>query len=128
MTPKPNLKRQVFYFGLIGFLATLTQLCFVFLFVDYGKLHPLMANVLAFFVAFQVSFFGHRNLTFAQMPDQKLRFVHFFTVAASAGLLNETLYFLLLHFTTLHYLPALLLVIGMVSLYNFILSRYWACR
>jgi putative flippase GtrA len=129
MTQDTNLQRQAMYFVLIGGLATLTQLLFVFFFVSVCHFHPLIANILAFFLAFQVSFLGHRNLTFSRLHNEKkLRLLHFFTVAASAGLINESLYFILLHYTNLHYMIALFLVVGTVAVYNFILSKFWACR
>ncbi|MCK1850930.1 hypothetical protein MXD98_16385 [Legionella pneumophila] len=49
-------------------------------------------------------------------------------MAASAGLLNETLYYLLLRFTTLHYIAALVFVLSIVAVYNYLFSRFWACR
>jgi putative flippase GtrA len=129
MTLPANLKREVFYFVSIGAAATVAQLLFVFLFVSYAHFHPLIANVLAFFFAFQVSFFGHRKFTFSKHQGKKtLSLPHFFTVAASAGLINEALYFLFLRYTNLNYMVALFLVINIVAIYNFLLARFWACR
>lgn len=120
-----KINRSVAYFLLIGAGAALTHLSVV----AYLNLDPLLSNIIAFLVAFNVSFLGHKYLTFAAIPNQKqLRLPYFFLVAVSALLLNEFLYFLFLRYTSLHYLIALILVLIMVAVYTFILSKFWACR
>lgn len=124
-----KLKQRLLCFAVIGGVAALTHLFIVFQLVTREQLHPLLANMLAFFVAFNISYLGHRHLTFSRLNDNKqLRLPHFFLVASSAGLLNELLYFLLLKYTHLNYLPALFLVLGLISLYSYMISRHWACR
>ena len=124
-----NSARRIVYFSVIGGIAALVHILAVLLFVNFGKLTPLSANVFAFFIAFNVSYFGHKSLTFSKLESRKqLRLPHFFVVALSAGLINESLYYLLLHQTSLNYLVALIFVLGLVSVYSFILSRFWACR
>lgn len=91
--------------------------------------HALTANVFAFLLAFNVSFFGHKYLTFSRLHNEQiLSLPHFFLVAASAGIINELLYYFLLNYTHLNYLLALFLVLGLVSVYSFTVSRFWACR
>ena len=120
-----KINRSVAYFLLIGAMAALTHLSVV----AYLDLEPLLSNIIAFLIAFNVSFFGHKYVTFAAIADQKkLRLPYFFLVAVSALLLNEFLYFLFLTYTSLHYLIALILVLIMVAVYTFVLSRFWACR
>lgn len=124
-----SLKHRLIYYAVIGGTAALVHLSIVFLLVNYANFHALFANIFAFLTAFNVSYFGHKHLTFSKLEDQKtLRLPHFFTVAISACAINEALYFLVLHFTHLNYMLALLLVLTCVSIYSFILSRYWACR
>jgi hypothetical protein len=83
----------------------------------------------SFFIAFNISYLGHRYLTFSQLENQKqLSLPHFFLVATSAGALNEVLYYLLLSYTKIHYLLALVVVLGLAAIYSFFLSRFWACR
>ncbi len=126
-TIKPS--KRGFYFLGIGGIAALVHVGLVFLCVTLFSLPPLLTNVFAFAIAFQISFFGHKHLTFAWLEDKKiLRLPHFFMVAASAGLINEGLYFLLLYYTKINYLISLILVLGLVSVYSFVLSRFWACR
>ncbi|STY28220.1 putative GtrA-like protein [Legionella wadsworthii] len=128
-TTQLKFKYRILYFLGIGGFAALIHLFTVYNLVNYLQVQALIANVFAFLIAFNVSFLGHKYFTFSRLNNEKiLSLPHFFLVAASAGIINETLYFLLLQFTQLHYLLALFLVLGIVSVYSFIISRYWACR
>jgi putative flippase GtrA len=129
MTTQLKLKHRLLYFAGIGCTAAGVHLFIVFNLVHFLHIHALIANVFGFLIAFNISFVGHKHLTFSQLDDQKiLRFPHFFLVASTGGIINETLYFLLLRYTTLNYLFALILVLGCVSIYSFTVSRFWACR
>lgn len=129
MISLPKATQQALFFSGIGGSAALTHLLIVLNLVSHFAIEPLLANVIAFFIAFNVSYFGHKYLTFSQLDNQKqLSLPHFFLVAASAGLLNEVLYFILLKYTSIHYLGALIMVLGLVAVYSFLLSRFWACR
>ncbi len=129
MTSIPRLSQRLIYFAVIGASAALIHIVTVLGLVTYSQVNPLIANIFAFLLAFNVSFLGHRYLTFSNLHDEKeLSLPHFFLVASSAGILNELLYFLLLEYTILNYLIALILVLGTVSIYSYLLSRFWACR
>lgn len=120
------MKRELFWFGVIGISALLTHFLLVTLLVPLG-LQPLVANVLAYLLAFQVSYWGHRRKTFeaGHLPHSQT-LPRFFAVASLSFLLNEALYFLLLHFTRLDYRVALLIVLFAVAVVTFVLSRAWA--
>lgn len=129
MIKLPKLSRQILFFASIGASAALVHLLVVLNLVSQFTVEPLLANVLAFFIAFNVSYLGHKHLSFSQLDNHKqLSLPHFFLVASTAGLLNELLYFLLLKYTSIHYLAALIIVLGLVAVYSFLLSRFWACR
>jgi len=129
MTASLKLPYRLIYFGVTGVSAAAVHILTVLGLVTYLQVRPLIANIFAFLLAFNVSFLGHRYLTFAKLHNQKqLSLPHFFLVASSAGIINELLYFLLLDYTPLSYLFALIIVLGLVSVYSFMLSRFWACR
>lgn len=124
-----KLSQRLIYFISIGGTAAITHLLVVYYLVNNQLFYPLIANIIAFLIAFNISFIGHKYLTFSQLHDEKqLKLPHFFLVATSAGLLNEFLYYLLLKLTELNYLFSLILVLGMVSIYTYVVSRFWACR
>ncbi|MBX9915218.1 MAG: GtrA family protein [Pseudomonadaceae bacterium] len=120
------MKRELLWFGVVGISALLVHFLLVLLLVPLG-LPPLLANVLAYLLAFQVSYWGHRLKTFdaAHLPHSQT-LPRFFAVASLSFLLNEGLYYLLLRFTPLDYRLALLIVLFCVALVTFVLSRLWA--
>lgn len=121
------MTRQILKFGIIGTLAAAIHMGVVVLLVRYS-LHPLFANIFGFLLAFNVSYLGHRFWTF----ENKTKLSHaasatrFWGIAVTSFILNETLYYLLLNYTSLNYLPALLLVLLLVTPITFLLSRLWA--
>ena len=124
-----KLRQRLIYFLGIGGTAALTHILIVLILVTYLQLPPLTANIIAFLCAFNISFLGHKYLTFSNLHDRKqLSLPHFFLVAISAGVINELLYYVCLRYTYLNYVSALILVLGCVSLYSFVISKYWACR
>jgi len=111
----------------VGVSALLTHWLVVILLVSAAGLPPLVANVFAFLVAFNVSYFGHRHLTFnASERSHRQTLPRFATVAASSFLVNEALYWLLLNFTPLRYDLAMLLVLGTVAGMTYLLGKFWA--
>ncbi|KTD14549.1 GtrA-like protein [Legionella gratiana] len=129
MTTPLSLGQRLIYFLGVGGTAAIVHLFTVFILVNFLYVPALIANVFAFLIAFNVSFLGHKYLTFAHLHDEKrLSLPHFFLIASSAGIINELLFFLLLEYTRLNYLFALIVTLGFVSVYNFIVSRSWACR
>ena len=122
------MRRQIFRFGCVGVLATVTHLGVVALLVPMG-MHPLLANIFAFITAFSISYLGHRFWTFGERVTSHVTSVtRFFGVAILSFVLNEFLYFLFLHFTAFPYLLSLFLVLIIVTPITFLLSRLWAFR
>jgi len=113
-------------FILIGVLSLLVHWCVVVFLVTLG-MHPLNANVIAFLIAFNVSYFGHRHLTFkASHKAHRKTFPRFAVVAATSFLLNETMYWALLTLTSLRYDISMLIVLGTVAMLTYFLSKIWA--
>lgn len=119
--------KQLFWFGVVGVTAMLVHLGSVALILVPLGLTPLVANVLAFLIAFQVSHAGHRRLTFqsssASAAHSRSRF---FGVALGSFALNELMYWALLRYTNLDYRLALCIVLVLVSAMTFFLARNWA--
>lgn len=121
------MTREALCFIAVGVSALITHWLVVVLLVPLLGLHPLLANVVAFLVAFNVSYFGHRHLTFqASERTHRQTLPRFATVAASSFLLNEALYWALLSYTSLRYDIAMLLVLGSVAVLTYVLGKFWA--
>ncbi len=121
------MKRELFWFGVVGVTAMLVHLGSVSLLLVPLGLPPLVANVLGFLLAFQISHAGHRRLTFvaADAPVSQSR-QRFFLVALSSFAINELLYAALLYFTDLDYRVALTIVLLAVAALTFFSARNWA--
>lgn len=123
------MSRELFWFGVVGVSAMLLHFGAVaWVLVPLG-IAPLLANVLGFLIAFQLSYWGHRLQTFraAHIPHRQA-LPRFFGVACLSFLVNEAMYALLLRFTPLEYRAALLLVLVAVAVLTFALSKLWAFR
>jgi len=118
---------QLARFGLVGVTAMAVHWLAVTLLVPLG-LRPLIANVVAFAIAFNVSYWGHRNWTFDSDAGHQTTFWRFLLVACGSFVLNECLYYVLLTYTRLGYQAALALVLIAVAALTFVLSRQWAFR
>lgn len=116
---------QLTRFGIVGITAAACHFSIVVSLVQFAKLLPLIANVFAFAISFQVSYWGHRAWTFKLSTAKhstalpKLLFVQVvnFTI-------NETLFFI---FLSLHYpYPiALLIVLTILPIFTFMVSKWW---
>jgi putative flippase GtrA len=121
------MNRELFWFGVVGISALAVHFaCVSLVLVPLGAA-PLLANVAAFLLAFQVSYWGHRRLTFrAHDVAHSQSAPRFFAVACLSFAVNEAMYFLLLRYTALDYRAALLIVLFAVAVLTFALSKLWA--
>lgn len=119
---------QIFRFGIVGLTASGVHFSLVVLFVQMFGLPPLVANMVAFPLSFQCSYWGHRSWTFHDTSAShrsalpKLVMVQLINFTAS-----ETLFyiFLQLHFS---YQAGLLLVLTIMPIFTFISSKRWVFR
>jgi putative flippase GtrA len=112
---------------MVGLTAAAIHLTLVIILVRYTQLVPLPANVIAFLVAFNCSYLGHRHWTFnVAHINHRSSLPRFFSIAVLNFALNEGGYFLLLHHTPLSYVVALLVVLLIVPVVTFTLSKVWA--
>jgi len=119
---------QVLRFGLIGVLATLVHMV-----VGAGLIHfgwaALVANVVAFGVAFVVSFSGHYVFSFAGHSATITGALRRFMVVALLGfMVNETILATLTIGGVMNATPALLVSTSVAAAATFVLSRLWAFR
>ncbi len=120
------MTRQLFWFGVVGVSAMAVHFAAVAgLLVPLGQ-SPLVANVGGFLIAFQVSYWGHRRLTFQADVAHRQAMPRFFAIACLSFAVNEAMYFVLLRYTPLDYRVALLIVLVLVAALTFVLSKLWA--
>jgi putative flippase GtrA len=113
------------WFLAVGAGAALTHLL-VFALTKNWML-PELANAAGFCVAFFVSFFGHRWLSFKDATTTLLQSLRRFAVTAVAGFFcNELVFMLMLRGFGWADMPALLLALVLAAGQTFLLSRFWA--
>lgn len=111
----------------VGGCAAATHLLVVALLVQGQQWQPLLANVLAFLVAFCVSYSGHALLTFARHRTPHLQAIpRFFAVSCASFAVNELLYIVALRVLHLHYFWSLVAVLLIVSVLTFVAAKFWA--
>jgi putative flippase GtrA len=113
------------WFLAVGTSAALTHVLVFALTKD--RMLPELANAFGFAVAFCVSFFGHRLLSFQDTKTSLLQSLRRFAVTAVAGFVcNELVFMLLLRGFGWTDMPALLLALVLAAGQTFLLSRFWA--
>lgn len=122
----------------VGGCAAAVHYMVVLLCVEYFQIAVLLANVVAFLLAFCVSFSGHAYFTFhptafnnttdAILPTQQFKktLPRFFLVAVSAFVCNEMLLYFLIKHLNWPYQLALAGVLITVAGATYIVSKYWA--
>ncbi len=110
-------------FAGIGVFATLVHGLTLNLLVLGVGLHPTLANVGAFLVAFSISYFGHYYFSFRSRQDHVAAAPKFF-IAALIGLTLNTLTFaIIVNLLQLHYMIAFAAVIIILPPIMFLISR-----
>jgi putative flippase GtrA len=118
---------STFWFLAVGGSAALTHMG-VFAFAQ-DHMWPELANALGFVIAFFVSFFGHRRLSFKDASTSVKTSFQRFSVTALAGFgSNELIFVLLLRGLKLPSLAALFVALVFAAGQTFVLSRFWAFK
>lgn len=112
-------------FVVVGGFAASVHFLFVILLVQSLQFSPLVANAFAFFIAFQVSYFGHYFFTFSEtIAYHSVAYFKLVFMQTILFIINETLFYLLLSFKFI-YPVALFMVLLIMSFLSFILSKRW---
>jgi putative flippase GtrA len=120
--------RQLFRFGTVGLTAAAVHFYLVVSIVQTWGMAPLVANLFAFIVSFQVSYWGHRLWTFEGAEVQhrdalpKLILVQGLNFTA-----NESLFYIFLALR-LPYPVALLITLTILPIFTFVSSKFWVFR
>lgn len=121
--------RSISWFTIVGTAAALVHYVSALILEGWLALSPGSANFLAFLLAFPVSYFGHRTLSFANNSNTHgYALPRFLLVACSGFAGNQIMLLSLLRFSTIPFWLALAIVMVIVALATYLLSRYWAFR
>lgn len=119
-------RHSVGWFVLVGCLAGLAHYVTTVSLNGLAGVPAGIANLCGFLCAFPVSYHGHRRLSFAGTGVPHRRALpRLLAVSTLAFLGNQALLIALLRFTRLPLHVALAIVLGVVALSTFVLSRGW---
>jgi len=116
-------------FGLVGVTATIIHMLVAAALITQVKIHPFLANTIAFSVAFFISFFGHYFWSFqskAQSTNKAIK--RFFLIAAGGFGFNTLVLATLLKSGITTPLLSTMIAIAVVPFMTFIASRFWAFK
>jgi len=117
---------QLIRFGVIGVIAAITHYC-IAIFLISKDMPAAWANLIAFVIAFWVSYLGHRYFSFdAGDVSHQQTLPRFILVAVLGFILNESLLLFMLHFTKISMAVGLPFIIILTAIFTFILSRQFA--
>jgi putative flippase GtrA len=121
--------KSVSWFTIIGALAALTHYIVAVSFEHFEFLTAAHANIAGFAAAFPVSYFGHRNFSFAGNDSSHGHaFPRFLSVAILGFLANQILVLNALQYTKLPFWFVLGVVMVLVAVSTYLLSKFWAFK
>jgi len=126
-----SIIQQGFRFGVVGSLAALTHVAVYVAVVEATGVHPSFSNVLAFMIAFGVSFVGHFYWTFATPDNLNQRPIgrplyKFSLVALFGFLLNALAVYIVTDVLEVSYLYATIFMLTITPISVFLLGKLWA--
>lgn len=126
---KRILLTQIARFGVVGVMAAAVHLSMVFFLVETYHWQPLVANIFAFLTAFQVSYWGNRRWTFDRTVTlHRVAFPRLLFLNSMSFVMNEGLFYFFLAVFHLPYMLALFLVLTILPIATFTLSKFWVFR
>lgn len=119
----------LFRFGIVGVVATAVHMLVALTLLNMFGLPPLPANIIAFSVAFSVSFGGHSLWTFrGHGADLKASIARLLAVAIFGFLLNNGTLWLLVEKTVLGDNGSVILAALVVPPVAYLMNKFWVFR
>ena len=126
MASKIEFFKQIIRFGIVGSTAAMINMSIVIALVESHLLPPLLANIIAFGCAFQVSYFGHRYFTFHRNINSHQRAApRLLLVSTSNFIANEGLFYIFLNIVKLPYILALFVTLASLPIVSFTFNKLW---
>jgi putative flippase GtrA len=122
-----KLLRQVFYFGVVGISATLTNYFIAVLAFEYVGLNIYTSQFVGYIFAVTVSLFGHSKLTFQTQLTSSV-FTRFMVVSLTTLVFSEILLLFIERLLVLSHRISLLIVVIIIPVITFLLSKLWVFR
>lgn len=118
--------RQLGSFAVVGLAATAVHVGVALVGHEYVGLAPLAANLAGYACAVAVSYFGNAWLTFGRPAADAGQFVRFVIISLLALVLNQLIVAYCTRVLEWPFAGALALVVAVVPLFTFAVSKLWA--
>ncbi|MDP0588904.1 MAG: GtrA family protein [Candidatus Endonucleobacter bathymodioli] len=124
------MMHQLIKFVVVGSIAAVVHLGILRWTVEYMTVPPLLGNTMAFIVAFIVSYTGQSLWTFSHKQHAHARTITRFLVTQllCSFTLNQILFAAFLAFSDLHYMVNSFIVLTIVPLVTYTVSKYWVFK
>ena len=123
------VKREAFTvsrFTIVGGVAAIVHISIVWILIDQLNWQPLFANLVAFLIAFIVSFSGQYWWTFRSNRTWHNALVRFFLVSIAAFCANTIVLSVLLSTGLLSNAMSAVIAALVIPAFTYILGRFWA--
>lgn len=115
--------KRVTVFAMVGLAATAVNFLILVLLVERFDIYPLLSYLLAYAVAFSVSYLGHYYLTFSANEEHMIAIRRFLLVSMFASALNFIVFVVSFEYLHLSYLIAFVITIFIGPPFTYLLSR-----
>ena len=122
-----TLARQLFFFGLVGLLATATHYAVALFSHEYLGVSLYLANPVGYLCAVMVSYHGHGNVTFQHAMGHRV-FIRFAVMSVTTFVLSEVLLVVLEQYAGISQRLSLLAVVLSIPVLSFLLAKLWVFR
>lgn len=121
--------KQKIIFLTIGGIAAAVHFFTVVALVTKQLCQPEIANIIAFIIATQISYWGHHYWTFpSPINSHKANMPKFFLIAALSFALNESLFIFLMKQFRLPYPVAIVIVLAIIPTLCFYIHKFWVFK
>lgn len=122
---------QVYRFGIVGIIATTLHVSVFAFCIEVYAVPALVANLIAYGVAFTFGFSGHLYWTFSHAGQHTRQYwkttaLKYLTVSLIGLCLNSAVVHLVVNILGLSYMYAIALMVTLVPGTTFLLSKFWA--
>lgn len=124
-----NSMRSGVWFVIIGGISSILHYIIAVGLVNFLFLVPEYSNVVGFLCALPVSYLGHKKISFrCHKTRHSESLPKFMLVSISGFVANQLLVMLCLHFTSVPFWLSLALIMFIIAISTYLLSRFWAFK
>ena len=127
-----SLIGQLIRFGLVGGVATVVHMGGFAALIELAGMRPIYANVISFALATTVAFIGHNWWTFRQTSGAGRPVAaagwRYITITLTGFAVSSGIVYAVTEMAEANYVYAIILILAIVPLGQFLMSKFWAFR